>query len=219
MVLRYLQIMEWNGRRLKLDDLPLHPGLTASPAAPHPFVQVIPTAELLSSAEAAVARWEPVANHPNLVRPRGARGINRSSKGAENAVFEVLGLHTVLQACCGSRTMPTALSLPLPLLPMQVGLRDAFVSADWDGSPSLYFAHDYHPGAGGVLQAGFSSCCDCCCNPLRRGEIGGRCKVRAVDPHFLPGLAGAFSLEQAHIMPTQTPQVSPCCAAPQAVRC
>ncbi|PRW58104.1 PAB-dependent poly(A)-specific ribonuclease subunit 3 [Chlorella sorokiniana] len=71
--------------------------------------QVIPTAELLSSAEAAVARWEPVANHPNLV-----------------------------------------------------GLRDAFVSADWDGSPSLFFAHDYHPGS--------------------------------------------FNLEQAHIMPTQTPQ-------------
>lgn len=71
--------------------------------------QVIPTAELLASAEVAVGRWEAVANHPNLV-----------------------------------------------------GLRDAFVSSEWDGSPSLFFAHDYHPGA--------------------------------------------FTLEQAHILPAQTSQ-------------
>lgn len=37
-----------------------------------PALQVIPTAELLSSAEAAVARWEAVANHPNLVRSSAA---------------------------------------------------------------------------------------------------------------------------------------------------
>ena len=60
--------------------------------------QVIPTAELLGAAEACVARWEGVSNHPNLV-----------------------------------------------------GLREAFVSAEWDGSPSLFFAHDYHPGACGGL--------------------------------------------------------------------
>ena len=57
--------------------------------------QVIPTAELAGAAEASVARWEAVANHPGLV-----------------------------------------------------GLREAFVSSDWDGgAPSLFFVHDYHPGA------------------------------------------------------------------------
>lgn len=55
--------------------------------------QVIPTAELVGAAEEAVARWEPLAGHPNLV-----------------------------------------------------GLREAFASDEWDGSPSLFFVHDYHPG-------------------------------------------------------------------------
>ena len=70
----------------------------------HPPPQVIPTAELAGAAEASVARWEAVANHPNMV-----------------------------------------------------GLREAFVSSDWDGgSPSLFFVHDYHPGAadGAVVTVG-----------------------------------------------------------------
>ncbi|PSC73700.1 PAB-dependent poly(A)-specific ribonuclease subunit 3 [Micractinium conductrix] len=62
--------------------------------------QVIPTAELLGAAEAAVARWEAASNHPNVA-----------------------------------------------------GLREAFVSDEWDGSPALFFAHDYHPGAYTLEQA------------------------------------------------------------------
>jgi PAB-dependent poly(A)-specific ribonuclease subunit 3 len=127
--------------------------------------QVIPTAELLSSAEAAVARWEPVANHPNLV-----------------------------------------------------GLRDAFVSADWDGSPSLFFAHDYHPGA---LYFGMCMCA--LLEPWLRGLLCARqsearrgcCIASVLCGGRLPAptaslpynSAGSFNLEQAHIMPTQTPQV------------
>lgn len=35
-------------------------------------MQVIPTAELVGAAEEAVARWEPLAGHPNLVGLREA---------------------------------------------------------------------------------------------------------------------------------------------------
>jgi PAB-dependent poly(A)-specific ribonuclease subunit 3 len=62
--------------------------------------QVIPTAELLGAAEAAVARWEACAHHPGLAVPR-----------------------------------------------------DALVSEEWDGTPSLLMAHDYHPGAFTLEQA------------------------------------------------------------------
>lgn len=55
--------------------------------------QVIPTAELLTSARKAVAAWAPLANHPALA-----------------------------------------------------GLRGTFVSDDIDGTKSLFFVHDYHPG-------------------------------------------------------------------------
>lgn len=30
--------------------------------------------------------------------------------------------------------------------PNLVGLREAFASDEWDGSASLLFVHDYHPG-------------------------------------------------------------------------
>lgn len=30
--------------------------------------------------------------------------------------------------------------------PNLVGLREAFVSGEWDNTPALFFAHDYYPG-------------------------------------------------------------------------
>ena len=36
---------------------------------------------------------------------------------------------------------------PLAAHPNLVALREAFASDEWDGSPSLFFVHDYHPGA------------------------------------------------------------------------
>lgn len=71
--------------------------------------QVLPTAELLAAADAAVERWGPVSNHPNIV-----------------------------------------------------GLREAFVSDEIDDSPALFLSYDYYPGA--------------------------------------------LTLEQAHVLPTHTPQ-------------
>ncbi len=141
--------------------------------------QVIPTAELLSSAEAAVGRWEPVANHPNLVRLPNRICDREAGQGSSlppvgdvqtkqpAALFHVPSIgctalangkrHALLLVASGCPELPA-------LLPMQVGLRDAFVSADWDGSPSLFFAHDYHPGAVGawlMAQAEERACCAC----------------------------------------------------------
>ena len=62
-------------------------------------LQVIPTADLLGQARAAVEAWAGVSNHPHLV-----------------------------------------------------GLRAAFVSAELEGSSSLFFAHDYYPGASTLAQ-------------------------------------------------------------------
>lgn len=106
----------------------------APPSPPHPC-QVIPTAELLGAAEAAVGRWEPVANHPNLV-----------------------------------------------------GLRDAFVSSDWDGSPSLFFAHDYHPGRRCLLALARWRCCfpgGAVC-AVCTGVAGRRVQVQALTPPSTP---------------------------------
>lgn len=86
--------------------------------------QVIPTAELLTSARKAVAAWAPLANHPALA-----------------------------------------------------GLRGTFVSDEIDGTNSLFFVHDYHPGAlwfiGAAPAVAFVTrvflCCSSCTTttPLR----------------------------------------------------
>lgn len=42
---------------------------------------------------------------------------------------------------------------PVSNHPNVTGLREAFVSSEWEGSPSLYFSHDYHPAAVTLEQA------------------------------------------------------------------
>lgn len=86
----------------------------------------------------------------------------------------------------------------LPCCPWQVGLRDAFVSADWDGSPSLFFAHDYHPGAA---------------QPLWRSLFGGliiacfRCPVPGTRLLLSQTLVAA-----RHSIPAQPPCTPTACA-------
>lgn len=80
------------------------------------------------------------------------------------------------------------------------------MSDEWDGSPSLFFAHDYHPGApaaAALLRQGLARAAGLGV-AVWHHCAGAAWPSVARNPH--PIYTGAFTLEQAHILPTHTGQ-------------